>query len=91
MKDENKSVLGWAANCGAKIMTLRMGMHMRVVTPIILNGESLLWREGQGLALGAGWFCILSLYKFTGQAEVQQHRVADTLGGGSRDRLSDLH
>ncbi|KFP82837.1 Alpha-2-macroglobulin-like 1, partial [Apaloderma vittatum] len=34
------------------------------------------------------WFCILSLYKFTGQAEVQQHRVVDMLGGRGRDRLS---
>ncbi|NWH24600.1 A2ML1 protein, partial [Grus americana] len=35
------------------------------------------------------WFCILSLYKFTRQAEVQQHRVVDMLGGGGRDRPSD--
>ncbi|NXF65444.1 A2ML1 protein, partial [Ciccaba nigrolineata] len=34
-------------------------------------------------------FCVLPLYKFAGQAEVQQHRVADTLGGGGRDRPSD--
>ncbi|NXQ95320.1 A2ML1 protein, partial [Sagittarius serpentarius] len=35
------------------------------------------------------WFCVLSLYKFTGQAEVQQHRMADILGGRGRDRPSD--
>ncbi|KAF1433696.1 Alpha-2-macroglobulin-like protein 1, partial [Spheniscus demersus] len=35
------------------------------------------------------WFCILSLYKFAGQAEVQQHRVADMLGGVGRERPSD--
>ncbi|NXN54245.1 A2ML1 protein, partial [Rynchops niger] len=35
------------------------------------------------------WLCILSPHKFTGQAEMQQHRVADMLGGGSRDRPSD--
>ncbi|NWT41345.1 A2ML1 protein, partial [Chroicocephalus maculipennis] len=35
------------------------------------------------------WLCILSPYKFTGQTEMQQHRVADMLGGGSRDRPSD--
>ncbi|KAK0680133.1 A2ML1 protein, partial [Pygoscelis papua] len=35
------------------------------------------------------WFCILSLDKFTGQAEVQQHRVADMLGGMGRGRPSD--
>ncbi|NXG74952.1 A2ML1 protein, partial [Baryphthengus martii] len=34
-------------------------------------------------------FCIFPLYKFAGQAEVQQHRVADTLGGGDRGRPSD--
>lgn len=45
--------------------------------------------RGQDQALGTGWFCILSLYKFAGQAEVQQHRVADMLGGVGRDRPSD--
>ncbi|NWQ77754.1 A2ML1 protein, partial [Columbina picui] len=35
------------------------------------------------------WFCILSLYKFAAQAEVQQHRVADMLERGSRNRPSD--
>ncbi|NWH48381.1 A2ML1 protein, partial [Fregata magnificens] len=35
------------------------------------------------------WFCILSLYKFAGQVEVQQHRVTDMLGGGGRARPSD--
>ncbi|NXT25668.1 A2ML1 protein, partial [Syrrhaptes paradoxus] len=35
------------------------------------------------------WFCILSLFKFAGPSEVQQNRVADTLGGGGRDRPSD--
>ncbi|NWY63126.1 A2ML1 protein, partial [Chionis minor] len=34
------------------------------------------------------WFCIVSMYKFAGQAEVQQHRVAGMLGGVSRDRPS---
>lgn len=65
MKDENKSVLGWATNCGAKIMALCVGVPM-----------------------GAGRFCILSLCKFTGQAEVHQHRVADMLGAVGRDRPS---
>ncbi|NXW61913.1 A2ML1 protein, partial [Eurystomus gularis] len=35
------------------------------------------------------WFCILPLYKFAGEAEVQQRRVADMLGGGGKDRPSD--
>ncbi|NXO51473.1 A2ML1 protein, partial [Aramus guarauna] len=35
------------------------------------------------------WFCILSIYKFTNQVEVQQHRMADMLGGRGRDRPSD--
>lgn len=47
MKDENKSVLGWAANRGAKIMTLCVGTHVRAVTPTILTGESLPWCEAR--------------------------------------------
>ncbi|KFQ74132.1 Alpha-2-macroglobulin-like 1, partial [Phaethon lepturus] len=35
------------------------------------------------------WFCIHSLFKFAGQSEVQQHGVADMLGGGGRDRPTD--
>ncbi|KFQ86537.1 Alpha-2-macroglobulin-like 1, partial [Phoenicopterus ruber ruber] len=35
------------------------------------------------------WFCICSLFKFAGQSEVQQHGMADMLGGGDRDRPSD--
>ncbi|NXI92519.1 A2ML1 protein, partial [Psophia crepitans] len=34
------------------------------------------------------WFCILSLYKFTRQAEVRQHGVADIPEGWGRDRPS---
>lgn len=52
MKDENKSVLGWAANCGAKLTTLCVDVHMRVVIPSILTGESLLWHEGPGPGFG---------------------------------------
>ncbi|KFQ32830.1 Alpha-2-macroglobulin-like 1, partial [Mesitornis unicolor] len=36
-----------------------------------------------------GFGSILSLHKLVGWAEVQQHRVADMLGGGGRDRPSD--
>ncbi|KFP58455.1 Alpha-2-macroglobulin-like 1, partial [Cariama cristata] len=49
----------------------------------------LLLRPEAELSRDTGWFCILSLYKFAGQAEGQQHRVADTLGCGGRDRPSD--
>lgn len=59
-------MLGWAANCGARITALCVGIHM-----------------------GAEHSCILSLYKFTGQAEAHQHRASDMLGGVGRDRPSD--
>jgi len=83
---DDKSELERAASCSARIMTLCVSMCMQVVTPTILTGESLLWPRGQDRTLGAGWFHVLSLYKFAGQAEVQQHRVADMLGGAGRDR-----
>ncbi|NXH68141.1 A2ML1 protein, partial [Hydrobates tethys] len=46
----------------------------------------LLLRPEAELSRDTKWFCILPLYKVTGQAEVQQHRVA---GGGGRGRPSD--
>ncbi|NXW87673.1 A2ML1 protein, partial [Alopecoenas beccarii] len=49
----------------------------------------LLLRPEAELSRDTRWFCILSLYKFAGQAEVQQHRVADMLEHGSRDRPPD--
>ncbi|NXJ41881.1 A2ML1 protein, partial [Ciconia maguari] len=49
---------------------------------LLLRPEAELSRDSRNL-------CILSLYKFTGQSEVQQHRVADMLGDGGRERPSD--
>ncbi|NWS39564.1 A2ML1 protein, partial [Probosciger aterrimus] len=52
---------------------------------LLLRPEAELSRDKKGV-----WgFCILSLYKFACPAKVQQHREADRLGGGGRDRPSD--
>ncbi|NXD67624.1 A2ML1 protein, partial [Eolophus roseicapillus] len=53
---------------------------------LLLRPEAELSRDSKR---GVWGLCILSLYKFACQAKVQQHREANRLGGGGRDRPVD--